>query len=270
MKTKIHPLLSACLLFTASLGLQTTLAQAQVTILDETFEAPKWATGDALTSTAIHGWTGNNNEINGNGALRARISNRPAGSPERIGSQSLYLYRQGSSTAQAAYRLPEMLSNGYVEFDYKYATGSGGGLFYLYLTKNPPGATNNIIFAISGGEFLFIPLNGDRKTISFADAGYTLGSWDTFRVTFDNEAKTLAVSINGEEISELTYALPSDSTVPLWAETVSFRVGSGNDASGYVDNVKIVNNAIPEPSTVGLMMGAAVAALVACRLRRSK
>src|SRR5690606_16951623 len=138
--------------------------------------APRWTEGVRLTSTSAntYNWSGNDN----NSTLLSRVEAAPAGSPARIGGQSLYLQDNLSTGTPhaSAHITGAPLSQGYVELDLKRGIGSS---FYINFYAVGESSAATFTLAMTGtesaGNFILIPVGLDdsyRKTVAFSEIGF--------------------------------------------------------------------------------------------------
>ncbi|AHF94425.1 hypothetical protein OPIT5_15565 [Opitutaceae bacterium TAV5] len=226
---------------------------AEAVVFSEDFEAPKWAAGAQLGSTAINGWIGNDNGT----TLLSRIIDTDAHS----GSQSLHLYDNISgNSASARYDLGSTLTQGYIEFSIKQA---GGGNFYLYFSDAGTDTTNFYLSLAPNGT---VTLNSPAASTQVA---YTVTDWNTFRLYFDETTNTASVSLNGTSIVSVA---TGDADATNW-QVGKIRLQAGAAAStntrAYFDDITVVNTAaIPEPSTYAAVAGIGALALALWWRRR--
>ncbi len=246
---------------TALATLPAVAVQAQTVILQEDFSNPPWSSlPTSLTSSSQNGWIGND----GDTGITSEVM-------DYDGGQSLYISDNSTSaSAKARYDLGENYDNGYIEFSVK-DTGSSGVLyFYGYDTGSTSSSARNFILTInrSSEEISLISVvDGSSSTrsdnVSFADADYTDGDWNSVRIYFDDESKSAYVSINGSNISGLS----------VENENTNWRLGnfelvagysSGTGPSGHFDDIQVA--VVPEPSGAALIGGALL--VVAIGIRR--
>ncbi|MDR1282176.1 MAG: DUF1080 domain-containing protein [Opitutaceae bacterium] len=257
--TKIRLLTSRAVLFGSLLILSVSVHAAETEVFKTSFEAtgsPAWASDAILTSTAVNGWIGNDNGT----TLLGRITDTQA----NTGSQSLRLYDNiNGNSASARYDLGDTLTQGYIEFSIKQASG---GNFYIYLSDTGTDATN---FYLSLSNARVVNLNGQASATPDTST-YTVTGWNTFRIYFDETTNTASVSLNGTSIVSIA---TGDADATKW-QVGKIRLQAGASASqntgAWFDDIRIVNTAtpippIPEPSTHAILAGLGTLVLALAR-----
>ncbi len=241
--------------------LSASSSQAQ-TFLSEGFEGTTWPANQQLTGTAFTGtdgnaWKGNDNNNSASLVVQSKTTTAAPG-----GSQSLFI-RDGSGSASPFAQVDwgTTISNGgYFEFSFRNASSAGTSTTtgnYGVTFINTGGSTINFkfLFSDTAGFQLTNSAGTALKTVTYAAAGYTPGSWVTFRVNFNETDNTASVALNGTSIAGLSIAAgEADGT--LW-QAGKVQITAGSNAAfgigGYFDNVTA---AIPEPSTSAAVLGA--------------
>lgn len=263
VKIALRPLSLSGALLCMALIIPTANATAGI-VLSEDFEGPKWTVGDRLTGTLNNGWKGNDDGTTA--TLKARIDSAPSGSPENVGSQSLFLSdNSATGTPNATYDLGSTVKQGYIEFSIKSVSGTG---FYLKLF-DAGSSTVNFQLAISSNSTISLLGTGDPiPSVSYSDAGYIAGEWNTVRINFDKTTNSVTILFNGVIANGLTVTSGDFDSVNWQAGKLQLVAGynGGTNVSAYFDNITVYN-AVPEPSSLVLLFGAGILGLGWTRAR---
>jgi hypothetical protein len=215
----------------------------------------------------------------------------PADAFGGVGNNSLYISSVLGSKAQAQLSLSATaITAGTFSFDlYVVGTGTTPGLIEIDLGNPSSGSSTSqrsaSIAALqvwtndttttggsptAAGNFLgFMGGTSGGSNLFAFNQQVLVGAKNTISISWDANANTYSVMLNGNTVTQGTSSIVStftQTTEQSGVTAVRFTTSNDSSTSYFVDNITIVS-AIPEPSTTAGLVGAAVGMVALCSRR---